>query len=65
MTQIPGRWRKPSRSGQGQSNNCVEARLAETPQLSDSRHDGVRPVLPVTTTDYLALLNTVKTDPTA
>ncbi|GAA4918653.1 uncharacterized protein DUF397 [Stackebrandtia albiflava] len=60
---VPSPWRKSSRSPSG-GNNCVEARLAETPQLSDSRHGGVRPVLPVTTADYLALLHTVKTDPT-
>lgn len=61
MTQATGKWRKSSRSGGGQSNGCVEARLnGLQPQLSDSQHVGTRPIMDVTVDDYLGFINTVK-----
>ena len=56
----PGRWRKSSRS-QGAGNNCVEARLFEDqPQLSDSQHGGIRPIMDVPVRDYLGLIATIR-----
>ncbi|WP_030144297.1 DUF397 domain-containing protein [Glycomyces sp. NRRL B-16210] len=56
-----GPWRKSSRSGQGQDNNCVEVRLdAGTPQVSDSKLTDDRPILTVTTGTYNGLLAWVK-----
>lgn len=54
-------WRRSSRSGGNQNNNCVEVRLAgRTPQVSDSQFIGSRPMFDVDRTDYLAFIATVK-----
>jgi len=61
MTQATGNWRKSSRSGMGQNNGCVEARLFEDrPQLSDSQHGGIRPIMDVPVRDYLGLIATIR-----
>lgn len=63
MTEI-GPWRKSSRSGGGQNNNCVEVRLnGDTPQVSDSKLADDRPVLTVSANSYEALLAWVKDSP--
>lgn len=56
-----GPWRKSSRSGGGQDNNCVEVRLdGDAPQVSDSKLADDRPILTVTTGTYNGLLAWVK-----
>jgi len=63
MTSI-GPWRKSSRSGQGQDNNCVEVRLnGETPQVSDSKLAEDRPILTVNASTYNGLLAWLKDSP--
>lgn len=61
MTHVTSRWRKSSRSGQNNSNACVEVRLDRRgPQVSDSQFVGSRPIVELDRTDYLAFLATVK-----
>ncbi|MEU6246613.1 DUF397 domain-containing protein [Glycomyces sp. NPDC047010] len=56
-----GPWRKSSRSGGNQDNNCVEVRLCgDAPQVSDSKLADDRPILTVTTESYNGLLAWVK-----
>lgn len=56
-----GPWRKSSRSGGNQDNNCVEVRLNNgTPQVSDSKLNDDRPILTVTTESYNGFLSWVK-----
>ncbi len=56
-----GPWRKSSRSGGGQNNNCVEVRLhGDTPQVSDSKLADDRPILTVAPATYNGLLAWVK-----
>ena len=56
-----GPWRKSSRSGGGQDNNCVEVRLdGDAPQVSDSKLADDRTILTVTTESYNGLLAWVK-----
>ncbi|MFG3342591.1 DUF397 domain-containing protein [Glycomyces sp. NPDC048151] len=56
-----GPWRKSSRSGGNQDNNCVEVRLnGDTPQVSDSKLADDRPILTVTTESYNGFLSWVK-----
>jgi hypothetical protein len=56
-----GSWRKSSRSGGNQDNNCVEVRLNDgTPQVSDSKLADDRPILTVTTESYNGFLAWVK-----
>lgn len=56
-----GPWRKSSRSGGGQDNNCVEVRLnGNAPQVSDSKLADDRPILTVTPGTYNGLLAWVK-----
>ncbi|WP_100449186.1 DUF397 domain-containing protein [Glycomyces xiaoerkulensis] len=63
MTSI-GPWRKSSRSGANQDDNCVEVRLnGETPQVSDSKLADDRPILTVDASSYNALLAWVKDAP--
>lgn len=63
MTNI-GPWRKSSRSGQGQDNNCVEVRLnGDDPQVSDSKLTDDRPILTVSASSYNGLLAWVKGAP--
>jgi hypothetical protein len=63
MTNI-GPWRKSSRSGQGQDNNCVEVRLnGDDPQVSDSKLADDRPILTVSASSYNGLLAWVKDTP--
>lgn len=58
-----GPWRKSSRSGAAQDNNCVEVRLhGETPQVSDSKLADDRPILTVSAATYNGLLSWVKDD---
>ncbi|WP_100444497.1 DUF397 domain-containing protein [Glycomyces xiaoerkulensis] len=63
MTAI-GPWRKSSRSGGNQNDNCVEVRLnGEQPQVSDSKLADDRPVLTVSAASYEGLLAWVKDSP--
>lgn len=56
-----GPWRKSSRSGGNQSDNCVEVRLNDgAPQVSDSKLADDRPILTVTTESYNGFLSWVK-----
>lgn len=56
-----GPWRKSSRSGQGQDNNCVEVRLSgDAPQVSDSKLADDRPILTLSARSYSGLLAWVK-----
>ncbi|WP_335991012.1 DUF397 domain-containing protein [Glycomyces sp. MUSA5-2] len=60
MTEI-GPWRKSSRSGNNQDNQCVEVRLnGETPQVSDSKLPDHRPILTISAGSYRGLLEWVK-----
>ncbi|THV24482.1 DUF397 domain-containing protein [Glycomyces paridis] len=63
MTGI-GPWRKSSRSGNNQDNQCVEVRLnGETPQVSDSKLADDRPILTISAGSYRGLLAWVKDAP--
>jgi hypothetical protein len=56
-----GSWRKSSRSGGNQDNNCVEVRLNDgAPQVSDSKLADDRPILTLTPASYNGLLAWVK-----
>lgn len=56
-----GSWRKSSRS-QSSGSACVEARLlGATPQLSDSKLPHDRPILTLSSADYLSLLSEIRT----
>jgi hypothetical protein len=55
-------WRKSSRS-QGQSGNCVEARMSpDGPQLSDSKLAHARPILTLDEATYTSFISYVKSD---
>jgi hypothetical protein len=55
-------WRKSSRS-QGQSGNCVEARMSpDGPQLSDSKLAHSRPILTLDEASYTRFIQQVKSD---
>ncbi|WP_081913433.1 DUF397 domain-containing protein [Glycomyces sp. NRRL B-16210] len=57
----PGPWRKSSRSQGNQNDNCVEVRLnAGVPEISDSKLPDDRPILPISSSSYYALLSWVK-----
>jgi hypothetical protein len=63
MTNI-GPWRKSSRSGANQDDNCVEVRLnGDDPQVSDSKLADDRPILTVSASSYNGLLAWVKDTP--
>lgn len=57
-------WRKSSRSGSAQSDNCVEVRLSgESPQVSDSKLADDRPILTISAASYKGLLAWLKDAP--
>jgi hypothetical protein len=63
MTDI-GPWRKSSRSGNNQDNQCVEVRLnGNAPEVSDSKLTDDRPILTVSASSYNGLLAWVKDSP--
>ncbi|CAM3270942.1 DUF397 domain-containing protein [Stackebrandtia soli] len=54
----PGKWRKPSRSGNG--GNCVEARIASLVEVRDSKLGDASPILSMSAEDFGALLNAAR-----